>query len=157
MKPEHIHYVCSDGAQADTPTITLCRLMNKFVSRGFLTYSMFPGKIRPNVKNSAGNKSSSSVYRPVMNSSNILEKFEYLILPYLENYLNLSHDQIACKSSTGCLIAITLLKETVSHYNQRHSDVFCAMIDLSQAYDRININTHCTKLKRIKLPEQISK
>ena len=30
------------------------------------------------------------------------------------------------------------------------------MIDLSQAYDRININTLCTKLKRTELPEQIS-
>ena len=122
----------------------LCKLMNKFLSHGFLPHGMLLGKIRPTVKNSAGNKTSSSNYRPVMNSSNILKTFEYLILPYLEKYLNLSHNQFAYRSSTGCLNAITLLKETISHYNQRHSDVFCAMIDLSQAYDQININTLCT-------------
>ena len=53
------------------------------------------------------------------------------------------------------LKAKTLLKETITHYNKRHSDLFCAMISLSQAYDRININTFCTKLKRTELPEQI--
>ena len=30
------------------------------------------------------------------------------------------------------------------------------MIDLSQANDRININTLCTKLKRTELPDQIT-
>ena len=34
--------------------------------------------------------------------------------------------------------------------------MFCAMIDLSLAYDRINVNIFCTKLKRTELPEQIS-
>ena len=32
---------------------------------------------------------------------------------------------------------------------------FLCMIDLSQAYDRTNINTLCTKLRRTELPEQI--
>ena len=49
-----------------------------------------------------------------------------------------------------------LLKETISNYNQRHSDMFCVMIDVSQAYDLIIVNTLCTKLKRTELPEQIS-
>ena len=111
----------------------LCKLIIKFLSHGFLPFGMLLGKIRPTVKNSAGNKTNSSNYRPVMNSSNILKMFEYLILPYLGKYLNLSHKQFAYRLSTGCLNAITLLKETVSHYNQRHSDVFCAMIDLSRA------------------------
>ena len=33
----------------------LCKLMNKFLSHGFLPYGMRLGKIRPSVKNSAGN------------------------------------------------------------------------------------------------------
>jgi len=56
----------------------------------------------------------------------------------------------------GCLNAITLLKETISHYKQRNFDVFCAMSDLSQAYDRININIFYIKLNRTKPPEPIS-
>ena len=62
----------------------LFKLINKFLSHGFLPYSMLLGKICPTVKNSAGIRTSSSNYRLVMNSSNILKMFEYLILPYLE-------------------------------------------------------------------------
>ena len=117
---------------------------------------MILGKIRPTVKNSAGKKTSLSNYRPVMNSSINVKIFKYLILPYLDKYLNSVHNQIAYRSSTGCVNVVILLKETISLYNQRHSDVFCAMIDHSQAYDRININTLCTKIKRTEIPEQVS-
>ena len=132
------------------------KLMNKLISHGFPPYSMLLGKIRPTVKNPAGNKTISKNYRPVMNSSNLLKFFEYLILPHLEKYLNLSHNQFTYTSSTGFPNAIKLLKETLYHYNQRHSDKFCALIDLLQAYHRTNINNICTRLKRSELPEQIS-
>ena len=135
----------------------LCRLTNKFISYGFLPHSMLLAKIRPTVKNSVGNKVSSSNYRPAMISSNLLKMFKYLTLPHLEKkYLNLSHNQIAYRPSTGCLKAITLLKEATSHYNLKHSDVFCAMIDLSKAYNRINVNTICPNFRRTELPAQIT-
>ena len=38
----------------------LCKLMNKLISHGFLPYIMLLGKVRPSVKISAGNKSSSN-------------------------------------------------------------------------------------------------
>ena len=86
----------------------LCKLMNKFISHSFLPDSMLIGKIRPTVENSVGNKTSSSNYRPAMNSSNLLKMFEYLILPHLEKYLILSHNQFAYRPSTDCLNAITM-------------------------------------------------
>ena len=134
----------------------LCKLMNKFLPHSFLSCGILLGKIRLTVKNSAGNKTSSSNYRPIMNSCNIPKMFEYLFLLYLEENLNFSHNQFAHRSSTGCPNAIRLLKETMSHYNQRQSDVSRVMIDLSQAYYRINIKTLCSKLKRTELPQQIS-
>ena len=42
----------------------------------------------------------------------------------------------------------------MSHYNDQHSEVFCAMMDLSQAYDQNNINTLCNKLRRTVPPDQ---
>ena len=55
----------------------------------------------------------------------------------------------------GCLDVITLLKETVAHYNREHIDVYCAMVDLSKAYDRLNISSMCDKLKTTYLPGQV--
>ena len=67
------------------------------------------------------------------------------------------------KSHLMCLQTIywllqcdVIVKRTIAHYIHRHSAVFCAMIDLSQAYVWININTLCTKLRRAELPEQIT-
>ena len=40
-------------------------------------------------------------------------------------------------------------------YNREHTDVFCAMVDLSKAYDRINISSLCDKLKVTYLNGQI--
>ena len=130
--------------------------MNKFISHGFLPHGMLLGKIQSTAKIYAAKNFSSSNYRIVMNSSNLLEMFEYLTLPYLKKYLLLSYNQFAYRPSTGCPNAITLLNETISHYNIKHSEIFCAMNDLSQAYDRININTLCTKLRRAELPELIT-
>ena len=86
----------------------LSKLMNKIISHGFLPHNMLLGRIRPTVKSSAGNKTSSIIYRLVMNSSNLLKSFEYLILPHLEKYLILSHNQFAYRPSTDCLNAITM-------------------------------------------------
>ena len=72
-----------------------------------------------------------------MNSSNFLKVLEYLLLPHLEKNLKIEQRQFTYRNATGCLDAITLLKETVAHYNREHTDVYCAMVDLSKAYDRI--------------------
>ena len=133
----------------------LCKLINKFVTHGFIPQSMLKGEIRPTVKNGAGSKTSSQNYRPVMTSSNCLKVFEYLLLPYLEKHLNVHSNQFAYRRSTSCLQAITLLKETITHYNSRASNVHCAMVDLSKAYDRVNISILCRKLRETTLPVKI--
>ena len=50
----------------------------------------------------------------------------------------------------------TLLKETISHHKDGHSDLLCVEIDHLQSYDQININILSNKLKRIELPEQVT-
>ena len=62
---------------------------------------------------------------------------EYLLLPHLD--------------------AITLLKETVAHYSKENTDVYCALVDLSKAYDRIDASFLCDKLKATNLPGQTVK
>ena len=69
--------------------------------------------------------------------------------------LKINQRQISCGTDAGCHDAITLSKETVAHYNWGHTDVHCAMVDLSKAYDRINISYLCVKLKATCLPGQI--
>ena len=90
-----------------------------------------------------------------MNSSNFLKVLEYLLLPHLEKNLKIDQSQFAYRNAAGCLYAKTLLKEIVAYYNREHTDVYCAMFELSKAYDRINTSPLCDKLKATYLPRLI--
>ena len=50
---------------------------------------------------------------------------------------------------------ITPLKENVAHYKGEHTNVHCAMVDLSKVYERIYTSYLGEKLKATYLPGQI--
>ena len=113
------------------------KFFNKIIDHSFVPRSMVYGEIRPILKGNL-NKHSSENYRPVMSSSIFLKIFEYCLLPKLKKSLKISNLQFGFRENTGCLPAIALVKETISTYNSEGSDVHCAMVDLSKAFDRIN-------------------
>ena len=47
----------------------------------------------------------------------------------------------------GYLGGFPLLRELVAHHNTDDADVHSAMVDLSKAYFRININSLCGKIR----------
>ena len=91
-----------------------------------------------------------------MNSSNFLKGLEYILLPHLEKLLPFHENQFAYRPATGCIDAITFLKETVMYYNSQPYDVYCAMTYLSKAYDRINASLSCDKMRETNLPGHVS-
>ena len=118
--------------------VFLSRLFTSFLCHSFLPYDMLRGEIRPIIKKANGNRNVSSNYRPVMNSSNFLKLFEYSILSLIENFIEPNVHQFGFRKHTSCLNAITILKETVQNYNSSGSKVHCAMVDLSNAFDKMN-------------------
>ena len=63
--------------------------------------------------------------------------------------------QFAYQPATYCIDDITVLKETVIYYKSERSDVYCAMVDLSKAYDRINTSFSRDKIKETELLGQL--
>ena len=41
------------------------------------------------------------------------------------------------------------------YHNLKRSDVYCAMVDLSKAYDRITTSLLCEKVRETDLPRQV--
>ena len=133
----------------------LAKIFSLFITHGYTPKSFLRGEIRPILKNSFGSKSDSSNYRPVMNSSNLFKTFEYCIQPHLKSNLRINSRQFAYKKNVGCMTAASLLKETVCRYNKLKTNVHCCLVDLSKAYDRINIKTLVSKLLTTNVPPQI--
>ena len=133
----------------------LRKFYNKLISHTYIPHSMLKGHIRPTVKNSSGNKTDSKNYRPVMNSSNFLKVIEYLLLPHLEKHLLIHKNRFAYRPATGCIDAITVLKETVIYYKSQRSMIYCAVVDLSKVYDKISTSLLCDKIRETDLPGQV--
>ena len=87
-----------------------------------------------------------------MKSSNFVKVFEYCLLPFL---LNLSNLQSGFRSKTGCPSAKYVLKETIFSCINDRSNVHCAMLDLSKAFDNIIHDTFINKMRGTNLPDKI--
>lgn len=133
----------------------LWKFFNKMLDHSFVPTALVYGEIRPIVKGSGLDKHLSDNYRPVMSSSVILKTFEYCLLPILKKNLSISNLQFGFRENTGCLSAVALLKETVLKYNKEGSDVHCAMIDLSKAFDRLNHSILFEKLLSENLDKKV--
>ena len=130
----------------DALTKFLARLFEAFMFHDHVPTSALIGEIRPIVKNNLGDKTSSENYRPIMNSSYILRSFEHLILNVISKRLKINAHQFGYRKNTSCIMANAVIKEVVSTYNDCNSNVYCAFIDLSKAFDRVNHTVLYTKL-----------
>ena len=133
----------------------VCKFINRILSHNFVPREMLKGEIRPVTKSDKLDRESSENYRPVMNSSAFLKVFEYILLPCLERFLKIDSHQFGYRRDTGCLNAVTVLKETVLKYNKEGSNVHCAMVDLSKAYDCVNIDKLVGRLRNTGMPGNV--
>ena len=76
-------------------------------------------------------------------------------MPKLKTFIRPYIHQFGYRESTGCLSAISLIKETILHYKEKNSNVFLATIDLSKAFDSVNIKHLIYKLKNTGMPESL--
>ena len=116
---------------------------------------MLKGEFSPTIKDSGRSKFLSSNYRPVMSSTIFMKVFEYCLLPALQQNIKLSSRQYGFCSGVGCIDSAILLKEVIKHYNSKKSNLFCCLIDMSKAFDRINIDKLIQKLIKTSVPTNI--
>ena len=122
----------------------------------FIPEAMLGGDISPSLKNGKLCKSDSENFRPIMKSSMLLKIYEHCLRPTLVKFLHINPLQFGFTAGSGPTTAISFFKEIILKYKKLETNVFCASLDLSKAFDRLNIKILIDKLGRKKLPLPIS-
>ena len=85
----------------------------------------------------------------------ISKVFENVILLKFGHHLSSSCYQFGFKKSYGCRDVLYNLKNIVNHYTNQGSTVNLCTLDISKAFDRVNVFSLITKLISCKLPKFI--
>ena len=135
----------------------LGKLFKCMLIHSYVPDEMLVGAINPRLKNGKIIRTDSDNFRPVMNSSMFLKVFEHCIKPDTVKYLNINGLQFGFTPGSGPLDAVSFVKETILKYKFDNSNVFCAALDLSRAFDRVNITKLLKKIYDTKIPGSIKK
>jgi len=135
--------------------LVLSRLFSSMISHGYIPKDMLKGQIKPVIKNKNLGKDNSDNYRPVMNSSMLLKLFEYCLLPVIQDKLKLNPLQFGFTAGSDCESAVTFARETIFSYTGANSNIHCVAVDLSKAFDRVNVGILTKKLISSDIPRSL--
>ena len=141
--------------QADV--CTLFFFFNSMLNHGDMPDSLMQSYITPVVKNKCAPLSDHSNYRPIAISSNISKVLEMCIFSKISHLFEIADNQFGFQRQLGCDMCIYVLKETVHVYVSRDSPVFCAFLDASKAFDRVNHSKLFRKLCEHSVPLCVSR
>jgi len=109
----------------------------------FLEYRYLPEEFTrsifiPLVKNKSGDYTDAENYRAIMISNAITKLLEFVLYDKLVTASSEDVYQFGFKAKHSTGLCAGILKRTISYYTDRGSLVFCAFIDFSKAFDRVN-------------------
>ena len=132
VKAEHIFLGCPE---------LLCYLhllFNALISHSYLPYDFLCGTISPIVKDSNGNTTDSSNYRPITLGPTFSQLFEHLLFNKFGHFLESSNLQFGFKKGHSASHAVFTLKSCVEYYTKHNSNVLVAFLDCSKAFDTVS-------------------
>ena len=117
----------------------ISKLFSACVIHGYLPVDMIKGMINPLVKDPYGDLSNSDNYRPVMLSSVLLKLFEYCLLEKISPYFSFNDRQHGFRPKYSTSTACFVFRETMSNYIHSGSSVYFCFVDVSKAFDSVNM------------------
>ena len=83
----------------------------------------------------------------------MLNKFEYCLLPIIQDSAELNSRQYGFRKESSYRSAITVLKENTAHERDHGNHVHAMPIDSSEAFERLNMNFLIEKLLKTRVPK----
>ena len=115
----------------------LALLFSGMLQHGSVPDAFKTGVIVPIPKDRRGDLGDVANYRPICLNSALLKLFERILIDKYGGYFQSSHCQFSYKAKVSTEDAVSSIKETVRYYNDEGSDVFCAFLDSSKAFDKV--------------------
>ena len=115
----------------------LASLFNMMLSPSFVPKQFRLGFMVPIVKDHSGNHSDSGNYRGITISPIISKLFEHCLKLVFFDSLTSSQHQFGFKRNSSTVHTLHCLKQTVNHYINHGSRVFCTFLNASKAFDRL--------------------
>ena len=115
----------------------LQELFNAMLLHGFVPQQFQRGTIVPIVKDHHGDKGDLNNYRGITIAPIISKIFEHVLRIVFQSFLSTSKYQFGFKRKSSTSHAIQCLKETINYYTSHGSNVYCAFLDASKAFDRL--------------------
>lgn len=120
----------------------LSRFYNICFIHCYFPKKMLIGEINPRIKNVKMSSSSSSNYRPVMQSSYFMKLPESFLLHVLEEKICFNQRQFAYKKGSSTTDATYVLKETIkygieSKFCNNNNRVYALFVDLKKAFENV--------------------
>jgi len=120
-------------------------LLNAIVSHGSLPRNFLYSTIMPIPKGRNANLCDSSNYCGIALSSIFSNLIDSFVLAKFSDKLHTSDLQFGFKTRSSTNLCTFVLKESMAYYANHDSSVYCAFLDATKAFNRIN----CCKLFRL--------
>ena len=113
-------------------------LFNALLSHSYLPFDFLCGTISPIVKDSNGDSTNSSNYRPITLGPTFSQLFEHLLFNKFGYFLQSNFLQFGYKKKHSVSHAVFVLRSCVEYYTNHGSNVLVAFLDCSKAFDTVS-------------------
>ncbi len=118
--------------------ILLTSLINAMLIHGYNVDNLLASVIASIPKCMRSSLNSSENYRGIALCSALCKVIDYVFIDKYSSQLQSSNVQFAFKEGHDTVMCTAVLKETISYFNNRGSDVYACLLDASKAFDKVH-------------------
>lgn len=137
---EHLQHGGSHISRVLSMFFTFC------LRHSYLPSSLMKTIVVSLIKNSTGDISDKTNYRPISLATIIAKVLDRVVDSHLSSYITLPDSQFGFREGLSTESAILSLKYTVNYYTKRSTPIYACFLDLSKAFDLVSYDILWDKL-----------
>ena len=125
---------------SETLSTPIAFLFKTFLIHGSVPNLLLMCSLVPIIKDKLGEKNNSDNYRAIAISSLLLKIFDHVILLLFKANLKACDMQFGFLENNSTSMCTWIVTEVISYYVRNQSSVFCCLLDLKKAFDKVEFS-----------------